>query len=79
MFGTEIVAVNGFGKPRRTLPGSTRAGVDGGLGEPDGIGGADVHPDAFKAEPMQPAGFGGAVLLLPVFSALFGLRSRARC
>ena len=25
------------------------------------------------------AGFGGGVLLLPVFTAMFGLRSRCRC
>ena len=57
MFGTEIVTVNDSSKstgikPAKTKPGQyqglVHASFDGRLGEPDGIGGADMHPDAFE-------------------------------
>jgi len=72
MFGTEIVTVNDSSKRTGIKPAKTKArtmlrlihaGLDRGLGEPDGIRGADVHPDAFEPQPMQPPGLCRAVEL----------------
>ena len=41
--------------------GYASAGGNGGLGGGDGLGRADVHPDAFEPQPEQPPGRAGAV------------------